>query len=150
MICHNTIQLKQTFKVKNFYPSYRIQANSTVWQFFTHFWHVKVLSVNIAKGIYLGGLFSSPRKVAIVRGNFGKQNGVIRDRLQQYQYYFCYMLYAFPHYTFCQYREVGRQVDGRSIGTRTKLCENIQDISEACDWQVLLLHCIYFLVSILK
>ena len=81
MICHNTIQLKQTFKVKNFYPSYRIQANSTVWQFFTHFWHVKVLSVNIAKGIYLGGLFSSPRKVAIVRGNFGKQNGVIRDRL---------------------------------------------------------------------
>ena len=128
MICHNTIKLKQTFKVKNFYPSYRIQANSTVWQFFTHFWHVKVLSVNIAKGIYLGGLFSSPRKVAIVRGNFGKQNGVIRDRLQQYQYYFCYMLYAFPHYTFCQYR----QVEGRSIGTRTKLCENIQDISEAC------------------
>ena len=128
MICHNTIQLKQTFKVKNFYPSYRIQANSTVQQFFTHFWHVKVLSVNIAKGIYLGGLFSSPRKVAIVRGNFGKQNGVIRDRLQQYQYYFCYMLYAFPHYTFCQYR----QVEGRSIGTRTKLCENIQDISEAC------------------
>ena len=115
MICHNTIQLKQTFKVKNFYPSYRIQANSTVWQFFTHFWHVKVLSVNIAKGIYLGGLFSSPRKVAIVRGNFGKQNGVIRDRIQ-YQYYFFYMLYASPDYTFCQYRQVGRQVGVQAQG----------------------------------
>ena len=55
-------------------PSYhRIQANSTVWQFFTHFWHVKVLSVNTAKGIYLG--VSSPRNVAIVSGNFGSKMG---------------------------------------------------------------------------
>ena len=55
---------------------------------------------------YLFRGLSSSKKSSCCKGKLWQQNGVIRDRL----YYFCYVLYSLPHYTFCQ--QVGRYVLG--------------------------------------